>query len=117
MKEIKEYSCKGIIFVTGVAFMLCSLGLFGGLCLGSLYIAFTEYNANCSALPFVITIVADVVVAWKYATMAKELFFDECKTKFEFVCNWVVVSCIIAGVVAIVTMAIFIITKVISLII
>lgn len=116
MKQIKENTCKGIIFAAGVAFMLCSLGLFGGLCLGSLYIAFADFFANGLVLPIVITIVADVVVAWKYVTMAKELFFDECKTKFEFVCNWIVVSCTIAGVIAIVTMAIFIIAKITSLI-
>ena len=117
MKQIKENTCKGIIFVAGVAFMLCSLGLFLGLCFGSLYIAFAEYTANRLVIPTVATIIINAIVACKYVEMAKELFFDECKTKVEFVCNWVVVSCTIAGVITIVTMAIFIITKATSLII
>lgn len=117
MNKIKKYTCKGIIFAAGVAFMLCSLGLFGGLCLGSLCIAFEDFFANGLVLTIVITIVADVVVTWKYVTMAKELFFDNCKTKFEFVCNYVVVTCTITGVITVVTMVIFIIAKVISLII
>lgn len=117
MKNFKENTCKGIIFATGVAFMLCSLGLFLGLCLGSLCIAFADFFANGLVFPIVITIIVDVVVAWKYTTMANELFFADYKTKFEFVCNYVVVTCTIASVIAVVTMAIFIITKVISLII